>query len=516
MTEIKENQSPSPHQPLPRQNNALYLRREILIRLAKSFLRNQLVESVDSIPFEMRPKGADAPFRCCIDKERAILRLRCIAGLGFSVEEDDDVTPLARYAEQALEDRKPALPVLTVIDIACKGCVDAHYYVTELCQGCLARPCYAGCNFGAISIVDGRSVIDRSKCRNCGRCMELCPYRAIVKFHVPCEEACPVAAIHKGTGGRAIIDDDRCTSCGRCMRACPFGAIMERSQIIDVLRKIQAGRRVVALVAPAIVGQFPCSLEKIAGGIKKLGMSDVLSVAVGADLTAISEAKEFVERMKKGEPFMTTSCCPAYTQTARKHLPEILPMISGTPTPMHFTAQWARQLFPDCVTVFIGPCVAKRAEGLTDPLVDHVLTFEELGALFVAMGIELDEMEPSSLFEASAQGRGFAVTGGVAQAVQVMVESLPDEPGKPTVTPVCVNGLSPAGIKLLKTYTKGSCPGNLVEIMTCEGGCVAGAGTLGNPKVATREIQKGTAAAPSLPDIQEKVPCVVHESASPD
>lgn len=497
---MPENSPPRPKAPPERRNNALYLRREILTRLTRAFLDGNLAETVDRIPFDMRPKKSEAPFRCCIYKERAILRLRCVAGLGFRVEEDDDVTPLADYARRAVERKEPEMPVLTVIDIACRGCVEAQYHVTDLCQGCVARPCTT-CNFGAVALIDGRAVIDKAKCRNCGRCMQLCPYQAIVKIHVPCEEACPVGAIRKGEDKTAVINPEQCTSCGRCMRACPFGAVMERSQLIDVLSAVRAGKKVVALPAPAIVGQFPQTPEAIAGGLKALGFSEILPVAVGADQTTREEAAEFVERMKKGEPLMTTSCCPAYVETAKKHLHEILPFISQTPTPMRFAALFARRRWPDCVTVFIGPCVAKRAEGMRTDEVDYVLTFEELGAWLVAAGVDLDAVEPVELTEASAQGIGYAITGGVAGAVRTLVENgrSADEP--PQAVPVLVNGLSPDGIKQLRAYTTGSCPGNLVEVMTCEGGCVGGAGTLGNPKWATREIQKEAASARPLTEM---------------
>ena len=117
---------------------------------------------------------------------------------------------------------------------------------------------------------------------------------------VPCEEACPVGAIHKGKGARAEIDFDKCVSCGRCMRACPFGAVMERSQIIDILQKLkEAGKKVVAMVAPAIAGQFPGTVEQVVSALKQLGFSSVIEVAVGADITTRNEAKEFIERMER-------------------------------------------------------------------------------------------------------------------------------------------------------------------------------------------------------------------------
>ena len=490
-----------------KRNNASFLRREVAVRLVRAFFEGRLVEAANRIPYDMFPKDAEAQFRCCIYKERAIIRLRCLSALGFPVEEDDEFEPLSGYAQKALEREKPELPVLTVVDVACKGCVKARYTVTEYCQGCLARPCVVNCAFGAVSFFNGKSHIDPVVCKNCGRCMESCPYGAIMKLHVPCEESCPTGAIHKTSEGRAEIDFEKCTACGRCMRACPFGAIMERSQIIDVARKLVDGSRpVVALIAPAIAGQFPHSVEKICGALLELGFSHVQSVAAGADKTSATEAEEFIERIKRGERFMTTSCCPAYVETAKKLVPELLPFVSSTPTPMSYSAATAKKRYPDAVTVFIGPCVAKRVEGLRDPNVDYVLTFEELGSLFKAADLDVGKAKESALeYPASAQGRGFPITGGVADAVKTIVEAqvdmYPSLKGV-EVKPICVDGLSPTGIRTLKLYATKSCPGNLVEVMTCEGGCVGGAGALGNPKVATREIKKLVEKSPKLVDME--------------
>lgn len=524
------------------QDNAVYLRREVLIRTAKLYFDRRLVEAVERIPLEMRPKYSKAIFRCCIYRERAILRQRLIAALGFRNEDDQEERPLKTYAAAALRRQQLDPPVLTVVDIACQGCPSARFFVTELCQGCLARHCITHCSFGAISCdEDGRAVIDPVKCKKCGRCREACPYSAITQLRVPCEEACPVAAIHKNEAGIAEIDFEKCTGCGRCMRRCPFAAIMERSQVLDVLRAIDAAhdrpyqsqgsesqeisdttatstattdseptetlkRPVVAIVAPAIVGQFPYDYPKIFGAIRRLGFDDVFEVAIGADVTAEHEAKEFVERMERGDRFMTTSCCPAYIETVRRHLPELRPFVSDTATPMHYAAELVRQKTPNAIVVFIGPCVAKRFEAMRDPLVDFALTFEELGTLFVAADIEVSECEDYTPEAGSPFGRNFAITNGVAAAVQNAKQTLPakdtfdveksciptDQNTAQTVEirPICVNGLSPAAIRDLRLYATKICPGNLVEVMACEGGCVGGAGTLGNPKTATREIRK--------------------------
>ena len=127
-------------------------------------------------------------------------------------------------------------------------------------------------------------------------------------------------SIHKGENGRAEIDITKCISCGRCMRACPFGTVIERSEIVDVLSAMKAGKHLTAMMAPAIVGQFPGNLKRVVEALRELGFSEVLEVASGADVTTKREAAEFVERMKHGERFMTTSCCPGYVAVSYTHL----------------------------------------------------------------------------------------------------------------------------------------------------------------------------------------------------
>lgn len=478
-------------------NHASYFKREILVRIAKSFFEGQLVESAHKIPVELRPSG-DESLRCCIHKERAVARLRVIAALGFSAEKDNEYTPLNEYAQRAIQREQLEGKFLSVLDIACRGCVKSQYVVTELCQGCLARPCSTQCPFGAVTFKSGRASIDPDKCKNCGLCHKACPYQAISKLHVPCEEACAVKAISKNKQGIAEIDFDKCTSCGRCMTACPFGAVMEQSQIIDVLKLLGQKNKVLALVAPSIIGQFPASLGKMITAIKKLGFDDVFEVALGADETTAFEAEEFNHKMNEGVSFMTSSCCPAYIETLKRHIPELLPHASTTPTPMHFSARTIKTKHPDSQVVFIGPCVAKRVEGFHDPLVDYVLTFEELGALLLARGIEVVECDETPIENvASKQGRGFAVTQGVSQAIASL---LPDQ----RLQSICINGLSSEGIKQLRGFSLKAPEANLIEVMACSGGCVGGPGGLASSKVLIREIQKLQKDSPELIDLLNK------------
>lgn len=466
-----------------------HLKREILVRIIKAFLKSskqeEFEENVRLIPYEMRPKGSDVPFRCCIYKERAIIKDRTIAGLGISIEEDDEKTLLSTYAKKALERNRPDENSLTVLEAACKGCVPSRVFVTNLCQGCVARPCINSCKFGAISIIDGRSVIDGEKCKGCMQCIKVCPYSAIVKIKVPCEDVCPVDAIAKDENGHAKIDFDKCITCGKCVTGCPFGAVHEKSQVIDVLKEMKAGKKIIAMLAPAIMGQLPCTPEQLHSAIKKLGFSEVYEVAQGADVTTKNEAIDFVERMERGDEFMTTSCCAGYIQLTKKHLTEILPFVSETKTPLYYTAELVKKEHPDSISVFFTPCSAKRKEVSENPLIDYAISFEELGAWFIATKtevLECDNLEFKS--SASKEGREYGISGGVAKAVEKLVDD------EIILKAHHISGLNKDSIKELKKFAKtGMCEcGNLIEVMSCEGGCIAGNATINSLKTASKQI----------------------------
>lgn len=475
-----------------------HLKREILVRVIKSFLKDNFEENVRLIPYQMRPKGCDVPYRCCVYKERAIIKDRAIAGLGISIEDDDEQTLLSSYAQQALDRQTPDKNALTVLQAACKGCVPSRVFVTNLCQGCVARPCINSCNFGAISIVDGKSVIDGDKCKGCMKCVSVCPYSAIVKIKVPCEDSCPVTAIEKDENGYAKIDFDKCISCGKCVTACPFGAVHEKSQVIDILKQVKSGKKVIAMLAPAIMGQLPCTPQQLHTAIKGLGFSDVYEVAQGADITARHEATDFTERMEKGDKFMTTSCCAGYIQLVEKHLTQMQPYVSDSKTPLYYTAEIVKKEHPDAVTVFFSPCTAKRKEVQNNPLIDYVISFEELGAWFIATKTEVSTCESTEFEnEASREGRNFPLTGAVAKSVAALLDENVD------LTVHHINGLNKKSIAELKKYaSKGACEfGNLIEVMACEGGCIAGNSTINSLKTAFKQVSAyGEASEPIKPE----------------
>lgn len=444
-----------------------------MIRVIKDFKAGTLAEDIDRIPIELRPRNENA-IRCCVYKDRAMLKYRLMALLGFGMEEEtDESRQLKDYLADARAGKNNPEPVLSVCTVGCHGCVDSHVQVSNACVGCFARPCMAACPRQAITVVNQRSTIDRSKCIDCGKCMAVCPYHAIIRNPLPCEDACPVGAIGKGEDGLVKIDFNTCIYCGKCFRSCPFSTIMERSSLINILDVMESGRPVVAMVAPSVTNQFPGTLEQLFTALRMAGFSAIMEVALGAELTTEHEAEEFFERMARGDRLMTSSCCPAWVEAAKRHIPDIVPMVSSTPSPMAYAGQLARKEHPDAVTVFIGPCIAKRREAQSDPNVDYVMTFEELGALLAAMEIDVISLEPAKLDKpATSFARNFARSCGVSEAI--LQEIGAGSPDRPKIDGKFINGLDRKSVNLLKLYAKGKLPGNFVEVMACTGGCIGG------------------------------------------
>ncbi len=466
-------------------NNAVLMRRELLTRITKLYAEGELEPKIDHIPIELRPRGYEQPSRCCVYKDRAMLKYKIMALLGFNIQDETDETvSLREYVQRAFKRDSISAEPLTVVDDVCSACVKVNYVVTNMCRGCMARPCMMNCPKDAIDFHDGQAHIHQDKCVNCSLCQKNCPYHAIIYIPVPCEESCPVNAISKGENGIEKIDYDKCIYCGRCVASCPFGAIMEKSHLMGVFKAQNEGRKIIAMVAPAIAGQFRAPLAQILGAIKQLGFHDVIEVAKGADVTTDKEAKEFLHKMSEGQPFMTTSCCPSYKAVVRKHIPEIQDYMSDTRSPLHYTAAIARAKYPDGVLVFIGPCLAKRQEAYTDENTDLMLSFEEIGSMFVAKGIDVDDSSQVTLDDnIDSTSRGYAVSQGVMRAIQ---HKLGD---KADITPVVVNGINKESIREMRSFAK-SCPGNMVEVMACEGGCVGGCNVIANTKVATRQVNE--------------------------
>lgn len=470
--------------------NVQELKYKVLSELVRLESQGKLSDGLLDIPEKIVP-GPKATMRCCIYKERAIVSERVKLAMNKGSHEGR---------------------VVEVLEIACDECPVNRFTVTDACRGCIAHRCYAACPAGAITFDHQKATINSDKCKECGKCMKVCPYNAIAESLRPCIKGCKAKAISLDEQKVAKIDYGKCISCGNCVYQCPFGAIVDKSYILDlmnIIEKSDGGKnyRVYAAVAPAIVSQFSyAKVGQLVSGIKTAGFTDVVEVALGADIVAFKESEELFE---KG--FLTSSCCPAFVKYIKANYPKMIEHISSNVSPMAAIAAVIKKKDPTARVVFIGPCIAKKEEFKNpeiDGVVDCVITFEELQALFDGLGICVEELPEEEIDEASYYGRIFARSGGVTEAVaSVMQVSHPDFEVK---SEMC-SGLDMCRAALLKAGV-GKLGKNFIEGMACDGGCINGAACLTHGINKSAEIDKfgkkatAKSVGEAIDDIKELIP----------
>ena len=427
-------------------------------------------ENREKIAFTVSP-GPKPEYRCCVYKEREIVRGRIRLAMG----QNPDI-------------RKPSKNVVAVIPAACDDCPIQDYTVTDGCRFCLGKACLNACKFDAIHPGDSKMHIDTAKCKSCGMCAKSCPFGAIAHMERPCKKACPVGAISYDEYGICMIDDDKCIHCGHCIHNCPFGAIGSRIFAVDVIKAIKEGKKVIAMCAPATEGQFgpKIGMAAVRAALKKVGFADMVEVGLGGDMTAAYEAKEWIEAKKEGRK-MTTSCCPAFISMLRHHFPkQYEENKSMTVSPMVAVSRYLKSQDPDCVTVFIGPCIAKKGETLNEFIADnadYAMTYGEMVALLDSRDVKLVPVE-EDYQEASLFGKRFAGSGGVAAAVLEVMKEMGEDVSD-------ISLLSCAGgdecRKALTMLKAGRLKEDFIEGMICPGGCVGG------PSKHQTEIKVGQA-----------------------
>ena len=469
-----------------------HIRHAIFTEIARMAYNGEDPSKLEDLPYLIIP-GEISEYRNDIFIERAVVGERLRVAMGMSLRSITEHAPISQGVEASIiEEKYYEPPLINVIKFACNACPEHRVLVTEGCQGCIEHPCTELCPKKAIHRKQGnRTWIDEDACIKCGRCIEACPYNAIIRQERPCTKACGMDAIHSDQYGRAEIDQDKCVSCGMCLVSCPFCAIVDKGQIYQTIMAIKSGTPVIALLAPAVAGQFRgMKNNKLRGAFRELGFADVREVAVGADLCTIEEARDFLREVPEHLPFMATSCCPSWSVMAKNLFPEQAKCISMALTPMVLSARLIKESRPDCKIVFVGPCAAKKLEASRRTIrsyVDFVLTFEEVGGMLEAKQVDWDTLPDEGLMEGpSADGRGFAASGGVARAVVNAIKRMdPDR----EVQVVNAEGLKECK-KMLQIAKTGKYNGYLLEGMACPGGCIAGAGTLEPVKKSAAALEK--------------------------
>lgn len=307
-----------------------------------------------------------------------------------------------------------------------------------------------------------------------------------------CVSACIFHALEI-KDGNAFLNPTLCVGCAECIRACKGENLDFTKDTVSAIELLKEDEHpVYALMAPAFVGQFgkDATPAKIRTALKQIGFSGMIEVAAFADILTLKESLEFVEKHHSPEDFQLTSCCcPVWIGMIRKHFSKIVSHLPASVSPMIACGRVVKALHPDCHTIFIGPCLAKKAEA-RDPEfandIDCVLTFQELADLFEVFQADCSLAKEEVKEHASTAGRLYGRSGGVSKAVKDCVKSIqPDY----RFVPETACGVQDCKT-LLERILNNEQTGNFFEGMACDGGCAGGPKGILNTKDCTALIDQ--------------------------
>ncbi len=293
-----------------------------------------------------------------------------------------------------------------------------------------------------------------TRCRHCYKCVRNCEVKAI-----------------SVRGGRAVIMEDHCVLCGRCLAVCPQEAKTLTSELPQVKAMIRRGEKVAAQLAPSYMGLLEFQqLGQVRAALRKLGFADVFETAEGA--AAVTDAYLRLMEEERMDNIITT-CCPAVNDMIEMYFPALVPSLAPVVSPMIASGRIIKQrLGSESRVVFIGPCIAKRKEARDlrhADAVDAVLSFDELKHWLVEEDIRIDECEDEPFPFNPAVNRLYPVTGGVLASVRAGLS----EDASHHYRQFTVHGLSNC-IELCRDIAAGSVHRCVIEMNSCENGCIKG------------------------------------------
>lgn len=291
---------------------------------------------------------------------------------------------------------------------------------------------------------------DHDLCDECFKCLRVCPTKAIAF-----------------TNHSRHIIDDLCIKCGLCQMHCTQGALTIQLDLEKVQVAIKSGKKVVASLAPSFAGVFRMDVpEQMSSALKSLGFVSVEETARGAEIVSMEYEKAIGGST---EDNIITSCCPSsnylvehyFPNTTKSVLPVVSPMIAHG---LDIKSRYGDDYF----TVFIGPCLAKKAEAVENPnSIDAVITFKELDKWFGEAGIILRDMPPRSFdTPVSKRGRSYPLGGSLwKRDMKTRIN--------PNYKYIHVDSID-ACKSFLNSVEQGEIKGYCAELNICQGSCLNG------------------------------------------
>lgn len=281
----------------------------------------------------------------------------------------------------------------------------------------------------------------KSNCKNCYKCIRHCPVKSI-----------------RFSAGQAHVIGDECILCGHCVVVCPQNAkeIADETEIVRVM--LMGDAPVIASVAPSFPAYFEgVGFAAMRDALIKLGFTDAEETAIGATLVK----REYEKQLACGTyDVLISSCCPSVNLLIRKYYPKALPYLSPVVSPMAAHSLEIKKRLPEAKTVFIGPCLSKKAEA-EECNVDAVLTFEELTHLFSAAHVTPEQIMDS---RQDSRARLFPTESGILKTMNINSDGYMH---------LCVTGTENC-IAALEDITAGNVHKCFLELSSCSGSCVGG------------------------------------------
>lgn len=299
--------------------------------------------------------------------------------------------------------------------------------------------------------------LKKSNCKNCHKCIRHCPVKSI-----------------RFSDAQANIVSEECVLCGECFVACPQNAKEIRNDIPAAKALLCGKAPVYVSLAPSFVANYDgATIRSMEQALLKLGFAGVEETAIGATIV-----KTQYDRMVREarQDIIISSCCHTVNLLIQKHYPAALPFLAAVISPMQAHCKDIKRRFPDAKTVFIGPCISKKAEAETYPgITDCVLTFEELSSWLDAEHIALEPVEDTA---DEGRARLFPTAGGILRSM---------EADNPDYTYLAIDGMENC-IHAVEDIVNNRIHHCFIEMSACAGSCIGGPAMGKNHRTPVRDF----------------------------
>ena len=289
--------------------------------------------------------------------------------------------------------------------------------------------------------------LNKANCKNCYKCIRHCPVKSI-----------------RFSGHQAHIVDDECVLCGECLNICPQKAKTARNDLETARMLVAQNEKVYASIAPSFIANYRgVTIEAMDTALKKLGFYAAEETAIGA--TIVKRAYEEMVH-EKTQPIIISTCCHSVNLLVQKHFPAAIPYLAPVLSPMQAHAAYIKQNDPEAKVIFIGPCLAKKAEAdLIEGLVDCVLTYPELTQWMAEEGVVFDSCKDTL---ENSRARLFPTVGGILRTM--------DKDESSGYSYLSIDGQENC-VKVIEDILSGGLTNCFIEMSMCPGSCVGGSVT---------------------------------------